>query len=377
MQTIQTDIIIIGAGIAGLWLHHRLNDLGFHALLIDKSFIGNGQTLSSQGIIHGGAKYSLNGILSNATSSIADMPDRWISCLKGNGEVDLSATQVLSHHQLMWSTQNLSSKISSFFSSKALHGKIQAISPTAYPDEFKNPAFKGNLYQLNEPVLDVPSLLDSISKKWRHRILRLDQPYTLNRNQQGQLDSIDVNNTLHLQATEFILTSGEGNEKLLNSLNIHAPKMQRRPLQMVLTSHCHTDKENVWYIGGNIAEDGVKFSSTALIEKTKKILDDILPWISTEDSQWETHSVNRAEPAQKNRLRPDTAFVESVDNIHIAWPTKLALAPDLSDKVLNTLQQKKCLPNNNLNHTNVDKQLLSAQHFSQNTLSPSLWERLF
>ena len=78
----SADVVIIGAGIAGLWLHNRLNNMGFHALLLENKTIGNAQTLSSQGIIHGGAKYALNGIFSKATQAIGAMPDRWKSCLQ-------------------------------------------------------------------------------------------------------------------------------------------------------------------------------------------------------------------------------------------------------------------------------------------------------
>ena len=84
-QLITTDVVIIGAGIAGLWLHNRLNNMGFHALLLENNTIGNAQTLSSQGIIHGGTKYALNGILSKATQAIGAMPARWQACLKGTG----------------------------------------------------------------------------------------------------------------------------------------------------------------------------------------------------------------------------------------------------------------------------------------------------
>ena len=59
MKKIHSDILILGGGIAGLWPHHRLNDLGYKALLIEKNSLGGAQTLSSQGIIHGGTKYSL------------------------------------------------------------------------------------------------------------------------------------------------------------------------------------------------------------------------------------------------------------------------------------------------------------------------------
>ena len=113
-QTITTDVVIIGAGIAGLWLHNCLNNMGFHALLLENKTIGNAQTLSSQGIIHGGAKYALNGTLSKATQAIGAMPTRWQACLDGKGDVDLTHVKVLADHQLMWSKQQLSSKMVSF-----------------------------------------------------------------------------------------------------------------------------------------------------------------------------------------------------------------------------------------------------------------------
>lgn len=393
-ELIKTDIVIIGAGVAGLWLHHRLNDMGLYTILLDNAGIGGGQTLSSQGIIHGGTKYTLNGLFSNAASAISQMPSRWLACLNGNGEIDLSSTKILSNHQLMWSTQGLSSKLTSFFSSKALKGKVTAMKPDQYPACFQNQQFRGNLYQLNEPVLDVPSMIDSLSRKWRHRILQCPQEININNAING--------GTLKLEGSEIhfndcILTAGEGNQALLNQLGIDSPKMQRRPLQMVLakgkhlpvlyahcigastkplatiTTHQHSDGDQVWYIGGNIAEDGVESSAEALIALTKNELQKLIPWISMEDLQWATHPVNRAEPAQKNLLRPDTAFVESVENIHIAWPTKLALTPDLSDQVIETIHHRVSSSVVE-NHTDNDQQLSTLPSCP---LSPNLWERAF
>jgi glycerol-3-phosphate dehydrogenase len=405
MHQIDTDIIIIGAGIAGLWLHHRLNDLGYHAILIEKNTIGAGQTLSSQGIIHGGAKYTLNGILSNAASSIADMPQRWLDCLEGKGEIDLSHTKLLSSNQLMWSTQSLSSKLTSFFSSKALHGKIKPLQKSQHPSFFCQDAFKGNLYQIHEPVIDVPSLLANLATKWRHRMLHLEDDYTfshdINDANKKITKSLIVKNKICINAKEFILTSGEGNEKLFDSLSITTPKMQRRPLQMVLakgptlpelyahcigastkpiatiSTHLHSDGDKVWYIGGNIAEEGVDMSPDQLIKHTIKTLTKILPWIDLENIQWATHTVNRAEPAQNNLLRPDTAFLESINNIHIGWPTKLALTPNLSDKLIQHLEKKATPFSPTTIQKSTDQQLQQlASHYSAK-LSPNLWERSF
>ena len=400
MQKIQTDIIIIGAGIAGLWLHHRLNDMGYHAILIEKNTLGVGQTLSSQGIIHGGAKYTLHGMLSNAASAIADMPARWLACLQGEGEIDLSQTKILSSNQFMWSTQDLSSKITSFFSSKALNGKIKPLKTSQYPDFFQHQDFKGNLYQLNEPVLDTPSLVENLSSKWRERILHISGDYQFTHHADNSIASL-VSTELTITATEFILTSGEGNEALLNQLPIKTPKMQRRPLQMVLakgkhlpmlyahcvgastkpiatiTAHTHPDGDKVWYIGGNIAEEGVDTDSEKLIQHSRKTLQKILPWVDLENVQWTTHCVNRAEPAQKNLLRPDTAFLESTHNLHIGWPTKLALTPNLSDKVIHILHKRNTPKSTSQLQKDNDTALHSLNNTYSVTIARSLWERAF
>ena len=401
MTSISSDIIIIGAGIAGLWLHHRLNDLGYHAILIERQGIGGGQTLSSQGIIHGGAKYTLNGILSNAASAIADMPKRWLDCLEGNGEIDLSHTKLLSQHQLMWSTQSLSSKLTSFLSSKALNGKIQPLKKEQYPNFFQQKEFKGNLYQLNEPVLDVPSLVKNLSTKWQHRILCTADNYHFNYDDTGNVKTLTIAKQCEIHAKEFILTSGEGTEGLLKDLSIGTPRMQRRPLQMVLakgenlpalyahcvgastkpiatiSTHTHSDGDKIWYIGGNIAEDGANRNSEDLIRHTINVFNKILPWVDLSHVDWTTHNVNRAEPAQKDLLRPDTAFLAHHNNLHIGWPTKLALTPDLSDKLINALAKRNISKGNLITQSNNDQHLSNLGGYFKATLSSTLWERSF
>jgi hypothetical protein len=44
--------------------------------------------------------------------------------------------------------------------------------------------------------------------------------------------------------------------------------------------------------------------------------------------------VDRAEAATNGGLRPDDAVVQHTGNVLAAWPTKLALAPRLTDLVL-------------------------------------------
>ena len=85
MEPLRYDMVIIGGGIAGLWTLAQSRSRGLNAILFEKGALGQGQTISSQGIIHGGSKYALAGSISRATSMISDMPDIWRNALNSNG----------------------------------------------------------------------------------------------------------------------------------------------------------------------------------------------------------------------------------------------------------------------------------------------------
>ena len=398
MVELKADIVVIGAGIAGLWLHRRLNDLGYYTILLDRAGLGGGQTLSSQGIIHGGSKYTLSGMMTASASAISAMPDRWQRCMEAEGEIDLSGLRVLSANQFMWSTTALSSKLTSFFGSKAVNGKIQQLSPEHYPLAFQSKQNNGSLYRLNEAVVDVSSLVEQLSGKWRQRMLQLPQEYEFERNAQGLVAGLKVADKLQISASQFVLSSGEGNQSLLTELSMDKPKMQRRPLHMILakgknlpsiyahcigastkplatiTTHYHSDGDPVWYIGGKLAEEGVDAAADDLIAEAETTLPRLLPWVDLNNVSWATHKINRAEPALSRLLRPDTAYGNSVGNVHIAWPTKLALAPDLVDRFEIELAEQNIQPDSGLNHQQID-QAMPAEFAA--TQAENLWERSF
>ena len=399
MENINVDALIVGGGIAGLWMHHRLNDLGYTAVLLEKKGLGGAQTLSSQGIIHGGVKYTLGGMFTGAASAISDMPAIWLDSLNGTGEIDLTGTQILSDNQLMWSSRGVSSKLTSFLSSKVLRGKVFKLHQEDYPVLFDTDQFDGLLYQLNEPVIDVPSLIENLSQKWKSRIICSVKDLAFTKNEKGELaEAVFNDQKIRIAAKQFVFAAGEGNEAILNDLSIRRPKMQKRPLKMVLakgqdlsdlyahclgpsskpiatiTSHLHSDSEKIWYIGGAVAEEGVGLTDDDLIQKTKTTLHNILPWIDLEQLSWATHSVNRAEPAQSGLMRPDTAFIETSQNFHVCWPTKLALTPSLSSKVIEKIIMKLSKGEQS---TLLDEKLSHVGEQFKPHVSPSLWERSY
>jgi len=62
---IELDAVIFGGGAAGLWILDELRRAGLAILLLEggRRGLGSGQTIASQGIIHGGLKYTLAGLL--------------------------------------------------------------------------------------------------------------------------------------------------------------------------------------------------------------------------------------------------------------------------------------------------------------------------
>ena len=154
----STDIVIFGGGIAGLWLLNRARDEGYQAILLETNALGGGQTLASQGIIHGGLKYALGGTLTGAANVIADMPAYWRRCLNGSGDVDLRACKVLSESYYMWSDSGLRSKLKTFLGSKSLQGRVEAVAAEKYPGFFKASTVSGSLYELPDFVVDTASL---------------------------------------------------------------------------------------------------------------------------------------------------------------------------------------------------------------------------
>lgn len=394
MNNYSTDVVIIGAGVTGLWVHNCLNNMNINSLLLENNSIGNAQTLSSQGIIHGGTKYAINGVISKATQSISDMPARWRACLNGKGDINLSEVKILTNHQLMWSNNRLSSKIALFFSGKALNNRMQIINEQSRPKIFQHIDCKFKLYQLDEPVLDIISVIRCLAKPWRERIIKIshDSKIIWHHNK-DRVQSLNIDNNIHINAQQFVLTAGEGNEALLKSLGMKKPAMQRRPLQMLLckstnrsrmlpiiythilksnwklttiTSHFDTSGNVIWYIGGSIAELGVNKTHNQLTTKAEILLNNLMPWFKWPNLTWATHKINRAEPKQSTFSRPDTSFIKSINNIHIAWPTKLALAPNLSDKIIKAIQED-IKPTQHRTPTNLPTI----------TIGKPLWDRAF
>ncbi|MNJ20441.1 mercuric reductase [compost metagenome] len=365
-SVISTDVLIVGAGVAGLWLNARLRRLGYSTVVVERASLGGEQTLKSQGIIHGGAKYALHGALTGASEAIADMPRRWSEALAGNGELDLSGVRLLSDAHYLWSPGTIAGNLTSFFASKAVRGRVDQVKGDQLPLALQDRAFKGKVYRLAELVVDVPSLLARLADLAGDSLLAGEQIEPLQ--DAGELLGLRVDGR-EIRAQRIVLSAGAGNAALLEMIGLSQPAMQRRPLHMVIakgaslkplyahclgggpkpritvTSHPAADGQWVWYMGGDLAEaDGVAREPEAQIAAAKKEVASLLPWIDLSQVRWATVRIDRAEPAQSGLVRPDNAFLAEQNRLLVGWPTKLALAPDFADRVLANLERDGIKP---------------------------------
>lgn len=366
---LNIDIAIIGGGIAGLWTLNQLRNQGYSAVLFEHSALGSEQTVASQGMIHGGIKYALSGAWSGSSEAISAMPAIWRSCLQGEGKVDLRDCEVLSENFYLWSHAGLSSRVSSFFASKMLRGRVEKLARKDYPAPLHSTRFQGQAYRLVDLVLDVPSLVKALAKQHRDAIFSIDWS-----NCALKVDgrrAVLQTPGCELRPRQLLLTAGVGNEHLVQALGGKEPAMQRRPLQQVLVKHSYEEPfyshctgasssprltisshrtnrgEPVWYLGGDLATEGANMPAEALIARARQELDELMPWIDFGPCEWRTLRIDRGEPRQSALLRPDSAFVgavDSVDNALVAWPTKLSLSPNLADEVDLALAQRNIQP---------------------------------
>lgn len=359
-RTVAVDVVIFGGGIAGLWLLARLRQANFNAILVEATALGAGQTRYAQGIIHGGTKYALTGKLTASSEAVSRMPAVWRECLQGTGELDLRQVKILSPHQYLWSTTSLTSRMAGFFASHVMRSRTHSLVKTERPRIFQDAAFRGHVYRLDEPVLDTASVIATLAQPHLDAIVHAEMASIIIQSDDTSQLVLKASDgtSWEVQTKRIVLAAGQGNARLLTAMGRETPAMQLRPLQMVLlrgalpemlyahclgasvnprltiTSHYDANHQIVWYLGGQLAEDGIERTEAQQIQTAQTELGQLMPWLDLTQTQWATLRIDRAEPRQPDGKRPDTSFFDDTRGVITAWPTKMALAPKLAADVL-------------------------------------------
>jgi hypothetical protein len=361
----DADIIILGGGIAGLWTHAHLSGLGYNCLLLEREGLGAGQTLASQGIIHSGLKYAFAGQISSLAHSISAMPDLWRAALKGEGPVDLSAARVNADSQVLMIPKGFLGGLIGLVTKRVLGGRIREIPKTDWPAEVKDSGFQGTLVYMDEPVLDVPSVIAALRGNGGSIRQAADPLATLKKH--------------GITARKIIVTAAGSNHELAAALGHDTGlQTQKRPLLMgmlkpapfelyahlvgpsekpvaTITTHSCEDGTLVWYLGGGVAERAKEADPQEVIDSALAGFKKYMPGLDLSGVEWAMLPIDRVEGKSdkdgwpvRHSLggggMPDTPTLHNAGTMLYAWPTKLTFAPLLSQRVVEVLEKEGITP---------------------------------
>ena len=343
---IHVDVAFVGGGVASLWLACLAQSRGLSVVVIAPEPLGGEQTMASQGIIHGGAKYSLNGSAKKA-GHLTAMPARWRRCLAGNavaesGDLDLSGVTTLAEHvEVRACTRR--ARLRQRTAARLLTG------------EASTPALASRLPDF---VVDVESLIARLVNGIEGCLLA-DKvgPDQVRRVDEG-VAGIHLTTTT-VVAQRYVFASGAGNVELAPRLGFGTGTTVLRPLHqawavvehtpptfahclvrafgtepdLTITTH-EVGNKTVLYLGGHLATAGIARSADEQIEATKQVLARALPHLDLTHARFGRVRVARAEPARAAASRTDDAFLAARGNALLCFPVKLSLAPRLGDLFL-------------------------------------------
>ncbi len=362
----HVDVVIFGGGAAGLWTLDRLVRAGCICCLLEAGRLGQGQTIASQGIIHGGLKYTLAGMLTRSASSVRDMPAVWRDALAGRRAPDLSNTRIRSECCYLWRTDSVSSRLGLIGAHYGLSVSAEDLQDAARPSLLAR--CPGTVARLPEQVIAPESLLGDLAQQHRRHILAIDaaQGMEFAVSRPGRIEAIHLaeprgTRSLTLTPRQVIFAAGAGNAALRERAGLTRQAMQRRPLHMVLVRGCLPGSDilpqlnghcvdgaktrvtitanrdaqgrTVWQLGGQLAEDGVAMNAEQLTIHARHELAATIPGIDLGNIEWATYRVDRAELCTPHGGRPDSFALLHEENTLTAWPTKLALVPLLAESI--------------------------------------------
>jgi glycerol-3-phosphate dehydrogenase len=347
---VEVDVVIFGGGVAGFWLLDLATERGWSTLLVESGALGAGQTVGAQGIIHGGLKYTLDGLLRPSATAIKDLPALWRASLEGQRRPDLSSTTIRSQFCHLWTSGSLKSQLGMIGARVGLEVKPVKVPANERPAALAE--CPGTVLRLDEQVIEPSTMLAAMAKPHARRLIA--GRAELECATPGQVSRVHVAG-LEIAPRNVVFTAGQGNAALREAAGLPAG-MQRRPLHMAmlrgplpeLNGHCvdgaqtrvtitttsDSEGRRVWQLGGQISEDGVKLERAALIAKAASELRAVIPGIDLASVEGSSYRVDRAEQQMPDGKRPPECFAERSGNVITGWPTKMVLAPQLAGQIV-------------------------------------------
>jgi hypothetical protein len=353
--TISVDVLVVGGGSTGLWLIDELRRTGRNAILVESTSLGSGQTIASQGILHGGMKHSLVARPGTFVKALGSMTRIWGECLAGDREPDLRSVRRRSDSCYFWRTSSLASFVGSIGARFSIRSEVKKIVHASLPEVLRGAS--GDVYLIDEKVVDPHSLVSELFKRNRQHTIRAGiQRVDFSSRNTVYAVELAGSSLMTVKPELVVLTAGEGNAELRKVCGLPEKAMLRLPLQIlvlrgdlpdlngvclegiqakaIITTHRLSRNEAVWqFASERIASDaGEDFGRQALIEISASLPGFNFPRVSVS-----VYTATRAECAAEDGGRCSDVAVFKEGNVITAWPTKLVLVPRAVDRIMSYL----------------------------------------
>lgn len=365
MNPIRADVLIIGAGIQGLWIANKLKKLGFSVLLITDKDIGNGQTLNSQVYKHKGHFYNNVKIAQH----LQEVEPDWDKFIREN---NLQPAQQNSF--LAFESQHTQKWLKIWDQAKLEYTPIQQ---HEIPQFFQQGSLrKGNFYNTGETCLNGKELIEKLVQPVKEHIFQGKiTGFRLHDKSVNEIEAVINGRLYYIVAKRIVLTAGRGNQTLLNQItkDNHVLFEQTKNTQQLrrcqvlvikgkklppTTILCpgyklfigcrQVNEESVWLVTYGV-DDPIKLDSESAIpidlhrlHNCIQQLKNVIPQIFELDLDWGLYPAVKAESqALGAGHRPNEDFVGNcgLENVLTVYPTKLSLAPRAGRKVINQIKK--------------------------------------
>lgn len=356
MADARADVLIVGGGVAGLWIRCELERRGWSVLLCEACALGAGQTVASQGILHAGVKYHLSGAAREASRALAEARGAWLAALSGKGP-DLSRVAVLSRHTYLWSA-GMVGRATGDAAALVMRSDVRRLDGAEYPGALRGAPPSVGVWEAAEECIDSTSLVSELARAAEGTVVRASCAGVNERGERIEARLAGApGGEFIVDAGAVVLAAGAGNEALFGEPGA----MQRRPLHMVLlrgapaslfghSLRAGSDKprltvtsaehggEIFWYLGGELAESGVERDTRSQLSAARDELERLLGWVDLGRARLAALRVDRAEGRTPDGRRPDSVVLRRRSRLLCVWPTKLALAPAAASLVVRELE---------------------------------------
>lgn len=362
----DVDVLIAGAGVAGLLLAFELTKLGYSCLVVEKEGIAARQSGHSHGYLHAGYIY-LRGNR-RLVSQLNDAREKWKSYLQ-----EIGGIQAITQHSII-GFENSTSANSALQAWRYSDLDVNEIERASFPVELFASEAVSRAFKTDEPSYDFPEFLSNLANNLPiNSIVKAElRSFKLCGNAISSVE-IECDGAIRSITPRFlVLCAGEGNGEIIDaSLGKHRSISKiRTSYMMIIEGERLSDlslimPENQFYghfmvsrpgsgntrwllsnylsVGGAVGlnERASRLWSTSMLRVVTKLF----PRLPLEKLRFGVYPAPKAEYRRDPEYLPDGKVIENfgIENLSAVWPTKLTLSPlivnDVADQIQRTLNQ--------------------------------------